>query len=69
MATGLEASRSGHISEFTCHRNDGKLVIAIPGVDDLSIEQLALDRNGLLFQQIFGMSVLLRQAEQDGSNH
>ena len=44
-------------------------MIAIPGVDDLSIEQLALDRNGLLFQQIFGMSVLLRQAEQDGSNH
>jgi len=69
VATGLDASRSGHISEFTCQRNDGKLVIAIPGVDDLSIEQLALDRNGLLFQQIFGMSVLLRQAEQDGSNH
>ena len=69
VATGLDASRSGHISEFTCQRNDGKLVIAIPGVDDLSIEQLALDRNGLLFQPLFGMSVLLRQAEQDGPNH
>ena len=36
---------------------------------DLSIEQLALDRTGLLFEQIFGMSVLLRQADQDGPSH
>jgi len=69
VATGLDSSRSGHISEFACHKTEGKLVIAIPGVDDLSVEQLALNRNGLLFEQIFGMSVLLRQADQDGPAH
>jgi hypothetical protein len=44
-------------------------VITIPGVEDLSVEQLALNRNGLLFQQIFGRSVLLRGSSLQESSH
>jgi exopolyphosphatase/guanosine-5'-triphosphate,3'-diphosphate pyrophosphatase len=36
------------------------MVIAIPNVDDLSLEQLALRQNGSLFEEVFGMPLLLR---------
>ncbi len=62
IATSLDASRSGRVTEFQCSKQKNKLVITVPGVEDLSIEQLAMDRNGLLFQEIFGLSVLLRSA-------
>jgi exopolyphosphatase / guanosine-5'-triphosphate,3'-diphosphate pyrophosphatase len=35
-------------------------VISVPGVDDLSLEQLALRQSGSLFEEILGMSVQLR---------
>lgn len=62
VATALDESRSQRVTDFTCHKAEGKLVISVPGVEDLSLEQLALNRNGLLFEQIFGTPVLLRQA-------
>ena len=62
VATALDESRSQRVTDFSCRKADGKLVIAVPGVEDLSLEQLALNRNGLLFEQIFGTPVLLRQA-------
>ena len=68
VATAMDASRSGRVSEFDCHESGGKLVITVPGVEDLSIEQLTLNRNGLLFEQIFGQSVLLRAAPP-GESH
>jgi exopolyphosphatase/guanosine-5'-triphosphate,3'-diphosphate pyrophosphatase len=69
VATALDSSRSGRISEFNCQKSSGKLVITIPGAEDLSVEQLALNRNGLLFQQIFGRSVLLRGSSLQESSH
>ena len=62
VAIALDSSRSGRVSEFECDNSNGKLVIAVPGVKDLSIEQLTLNQNGMLFEQIFGRSVLLRGA-------
>ena len=69
VATALDASRSGRVSEFDCQESGRKLVITVPGVEDLSIEQLTLNRNGLLFEQIFGQSVLLRAAPLPEPNH
>ncbi len=69
VATALASSRSGRISDFNCQKSSGRLVITIPGVEDLSVEQLALNRNGLLFQQIFGRSVLLRGSSLQESSH
>ncbi|HUG93572.1 MAG TPA: Ppx/GppA phosphatase family protein [Planctomycetaceae bacterium] len=60
VADALDRSRSQRVTDFQCSRENGRLVIAIPHVDDLSLEQLALKQKGTLFEEIFGMQVLLR---------
>ena len=62
VAIALDESRSQRIHELTCSREGGRLVISIPRVEDLSLEQLALKQNGALFEETFGMPVLLRMA-------
>ncbi len=44
------------------HARGQPLVISVPGADDLSVEQLALQQKAALFKEVFGMSVLVRNA-------
>ena len=37
---------------------------AVPGVDDLSLEQLAINQTGGLFEETYGMKVLLRRVRR-----
>jgi exopolyphosphatase/guanosine-5'-triphosphate,3'-diphosphate pyrophosphatase len=60
VAIALDDSRSQRIHELTCDIEDGRLVISIPMVEDLSLEQLALRQNGGLFEETFGLALLLR---------
>lgn len=60
IADALDCSRSQRIAELHCVREHGKLVIYVPTVDDLSLEQIAVDQKGLFFEETFGMEVLLR---------
>ena len=60
VAISLDSSRSQRIQTVTCHRVRDRLVISVPAVEDLSIEQIALRRNQFFFQAIFGFEVLLR---------
>ena len=60
VAIALDESRSQRIHELRCSPQDGQLVISIPHVQDLSLEQLALRQSGLLFEEIYGMTVMLR---------
>jgi exopolyphosphatase/guanosine-5'-triphosphate,3'-diphosphate pyrophosphatase len=62
VAVALDDSRSQRIHEFRCQRENDRLVIAVPDVDDLSLEQLALRQSGNLFEETFGMQVLLRKS-------
>lgn len=62
VADALDRSRSQRIEQFSCRRDDDRLVISVPQVDDLSLEQLALREKGALFEEIFGVPVLLRRA-------
>ncbi|QDU28733.1 Exopolyphosphatase [Anatilimnocola aggregata] len=64
VAIALDESRSQRIHQITCSREDGRLVISIPLVEDLSLEQLALKQNGSLFEEVFGLPVLLRMARK-----
>jgi exopolyphosphatase/guanosine-5'-triphosphate,3'-diphosphate pyrophosphatase len=61
VADALERSHSQRISEIRCKREPGRLVITVPKVDDLSLEQLAMLQKGTLFEETFGMKVLLRK--------
>lgn len=64
VAIALDDSRSRRITSIECQRHKGKLVITVPGVHDLAIEQLALRQAGSLFEDTFGMPVLLRPGRQ-----
>jgi len=60
LAIALDDTRSGRIRELNCIREDKRVVISVPGVDDVSLEQLAMRTNVSLFRDIFGLPVLLR---------
>jgi exopolyphosphatase/guanosine-5'-triphosphate,3'-diphosphate pyrophosphatase len=60
IADALDESRSQRIHEALVEREKDRLIISIPMVEDLSLENLALKQNGLLFEETFGMPVQLR---------
>jgi exopolyphosphatase / guanosine-5'-triphosphate,3'-diphosphate pyrophosphatase len=62
VADALDESRSQRIHEIRVEREGDCLVISIPLVEDLSLENLALKQTGLLFEETFGTPVLLRMA-------
>ncbi len=51
VAIALDESRSQRIHNLRCTMEDSRLVIGIPMVEDLSIEQLALRQNAGLFEE------------------
>jgi exopolyphosphatase / guanosine-5'-triphosphate,3'-diphosphate pyrophosphatase len=64
IALALDASRSQRIRQIECTRMRNRLIITVPYVDDLSVEQIALRRNRQFFETIFGMEVQLRAQVQ-----
>ncbi len=64
IAIALDESRSQRITDFTCRREKDRLVIAVHNVDDLSLEQLAINQSGGLFEETYGMKVLLRRVRK-----
>jgi exopolyphosphatase / guanosine-5'-triphosphate,3'-diphosphate pyrophosphatase len=60
VAIALDDSRSQRIHDLQCFEEEGWLIISIPLVEDLSLEQLALKQHGTLFEETFGKPVLLR---------
>ena len=64
VAAALDESRSQRINDLFCEADDGRMVITVPGVEDLSLEQLALNQNVALFEETYGMPVLLRRGRR-----
>lgn len=62
VADALDRSNSQWIKHFQVIRDRGRLVISVPGAEDLSLEQLALRQKMSLFKEVFGLPVLLRNA-------
>ena len=60
VADGLDRSYSQRIHELTCEIKRDRLIISVPGVEDLSLEQIALKQSCGLFEDTYGISVLLR---------
>ena len=60
LAIALDDTRSGRIREVECTRDGKRLVIQVPGVDDVSLEQIAMKQNANLFREVFGIAVSLR---------
>jgi exopolyphosphatase / guanosine-5'-triphosphate,3'-diphosphate pyrophosphatase len=62
VADALDESRSQRIHEIQLEREGDRLMISIPLVEDLSLENLALKQTGGLFEETFGTPVVLRMA-------
>jgi exopolyphosphatase/guanosine-5'-triphosphate,3'-diphosphate pyrophosphatase len=60
LAIALDESRSQRIHQIKCRPDGKRLVITVQGVEDVSLEQLALRQSGSLFEETYGMSLLLR---------
>ncbi len=60
VAIALDETRSGRVRQIRCVHEGKRLVIEIPGVEDVTMEQIALRQNGGLFQEVFGIPVMLR---------
>jgi len=60
IAIALDASRNQRIRQIECRRVRNRLIISVPSVDDLAIEQIAVRRSRQFFDLIFGLEVLLR---------
>lgn len=60
LAIALDESRSQRISNIRSRREGDRLIIATHGIEDVSLEQLTVRQSGELFEEVFGMSVLLR---------
>lgn len=60
IAIALNASRSGRIKELRCDQERERIVLHVPGVDDVSLELLAMRQNRGLFEDVFGKAILLR---------
>lgn len=57
-------NRSQRISSIKCRLENNRLIIVATGVDDVSLEQLALRQTGNLFEEIFGFPVQILFATQ-----
>ncbi|MCA9026011.1 MAG: Ppx/GppA family phosphatase [Planctomycetaceae bacterium] len=60
LADALDTSRSQRVREISCQIEADRLVITVPHLTDLSVEQLAMQHARTLFEEIFGLRVLLR---------
>jgi exopolyphosphatase/guanosine-5'-triphosphate,3'-diphosphate pyrophosphatase len=59
-----DAFDRGHVQQvqsFTCVREPGRFVITVPQAEDLTLERLALREKGNLFEEMFGMTIVLRE--------
>jgi exopolyphosphatase/guanosine-5'-triphosphate,3'-diphosphate pyrophosphatase len=59
IADALARSRGRRIHKILCERGDETLFIRVPGVDNLHLENSALQVKGKMFEQVFGMNVIL----------
>ncbi|MDB4614720.1 Ppx/GppA family phosphatase [bacterium] len=60
LAVCLDHSRSQRIQSVTCELNHDRLLLLLPGVEDVSLEQLQLKQSGQFFESVFGRRVMLR---------
>lgn len=60
VAKALDASRQQRIHDFQVERNGRHFIITVPNVTDIALEQLELRQNCSLFEDVFGLKVVLR---------
>jgi len=63
VADALDRSHSQRVESVEISHEDGRLIFTASDVADLSLEQLALNQKGSLFEETYGLKVLLRAGQ------
>ena len=61
VADALERSHSQRIRDIRCSREKDRFVIRVPSIGDFSLEQVALQQKGALFEDVFGLKIHLQR--------
>lgn len=64
IAIALDETHSQRIVHIRCRKESDRMIITTGDVEDLSLEQLMLRQTGHLFEEVFGMSLLLRASRR-----
>jgi exopolyphosphatase/guanosine-5'-triphosphate,3'-diphosphate pyrophosphatase len=59
VADALERTHAQRVSQIEIRRDHGKLHIRLPGLADAAVERLAMASKADLFEQVFGLSVVI----------
>lgn len=60
ISKALDESRGRRIQDVECQFQGKQLVLEVPNVDDLSLEQISIQQASRLFTEIYGKNVVLR---------
>ena len=61
VADAMDRNHMQQIHDFSFARESGQFVITVRNVEDLTIERMALKEKGAMFEELYGMPVVLRE--------
>ena len=61
VADALERTHAQRVSKIEIIRTKDKLRVRLPGLEDAAIERLAMDSKADLFEQVFGLTVVIEE--------
>ena len=61
VADALERTHAQRVTKIEITRSTGKLHIRLPSLKDAAIERLAMDAKADLFEQVFGLTVIIEE--------
>lgn len=67
VADALERTHAQRVSDIRIRISKGRMLVRLPGLGDASVERLAMKSKGDLFEQIFGLAVVIED-KQGGIN-
>jgi len=67
VADALERTHGQRVNQIRLHIDKGRLHIRLPGLADASVERLAMQSKGDLFEQIFGLAIVIQ--DDQGTIH
>lgn len=59
VADALERTHAQRVSQIEIHREEKRIRIRLPGLADAAVERLAMTSKADLFEQVFGLSVVI----------
>lgn len=70
VADALDQNHMQQVRDVAFRRERGRLIVLVGGLEDLTLERLAVRQKGELFADIYGMSVELRRdTARKGAGH